>query len=629
MRKFAILLFFCVFAFSQVNVYVPKDFNGTFPKSSRVVKYEKFKKEYLKNGLVVLKSEKLPFIIDNNLTIITPIGEQKNYILSHVPLNKIETLANANLAAKIFFSVFKNGVVYQNASFKQFLNGKVDAYLTHTLYFKPGLYHYDLKRFGVVFNKYYLVSTKKFMDEHPDDVEFINDYLQEKDKVNKFVNVNSIMSYALYKRKKVDFSKILRFNYFDNKFSNRKVYTVYVTGNWPPFVMKKNGKFTGIGIDVWKTVAKKAGIKYKFVQDNVWNDILEKIKEKKADITPVTSMTTKRVKFAIFSKPYMSFPFAIACKKNEKLKTIYDIKSMAVGFNFTAYAMMKERYPVLNYLPTKNVYAAFNLVENSKAQCVVDVLPTVQYLLKKKKYSNMKIFFETPFKFKFQIMLRKDLKFLRSKINTAIDSLNSLQKRRIINKYLKTPQATNETNSKQYFVFVGIIFGLVLAMSFIVLKNFKYKTLSQTDALTGALNRGAIEKILKKTLKKGGSVAFFDIDFFKKVNDTYGHEKGDFVLREIVKLVKSKIREDDYFGRWGGEEFLLILPETSFQNAMKVAEKLRKYIENHNFDGINITASFGVTEMRKDDDVMSLIQRADEMLYNAKNNGRNQVKGTR
>ena len=134
------------------------------------------------------------------------------------------------------------------------------------------------------------------------------------------------------------------------------------------------------------------------------------------------------------------------------------------------------------------------------------------------------------------------------------------------------------------------------------------------------------EEILKaKRYNTPLSIIYFDIDHFKQINDTYGHKKGDFILKEVSKIILQNIRKTDIFGRWGGEEFIIILPFTDLENALILAEKLRKKIEEHDFDGINITISFGVTELKIDDNADTLINRADEALYKAKNKGRNRV----
>ena len=135
----------------------------------------------------------------------------------------------------------------------------------------------------------------------------------------------------------------------------------------------------------------------------------------------------------------------------------------------------------------------------------------------------------------------------------------------------------------------------------------------------------ALDKELNKIKK--GSIIYFDIDFFKKINDKYGHDMGDYVLKEISKLVAENIRSNDIFGRWGGEEFLFILPITPYFNTLKVAEKIRKVVENYNFKGIKVTISLGVSEIIENEQIEYAIKRADEALYEAKKSGRNQVKG--
>jgi polar amino acid transport system substrate-binding protein len=162
----------------------------------------------------------------------------------------------------------------------------------------------------------------------------------------------------------------------------------------------------------------------------------------------------------------------------------------------------------------------------------------------------------------------------------------------------------------------------------VLYKARNYKTISEFDALTRIYNRGTIEKILHKKIKEtDGSIIFFDIDHFKQVNDTYGHEKGDTVLVRLAEIISKNIRKSDFFGRWGGEEFVIVLPNAPFEAAYKIAEKLRKIIEKSDLEGLKVTISAGVTEFKKGENENDVINRVDEALYEAKNNGRNQVKG--
>ncbi len=158
----------------------------------------------------------------------------------------------------------------------------------------------------------------------------------------------------------------------------------------------------------------------------------------------------------------------------------------------------------------------------------------------------------------------------------------------------------------------------------------KLEKLATTDGLTGILNRYAFNKFLEEEIYRAErygtkfSIILFDIDNFKKINDTYGHLTGDEVLKETVNIVKKQIRKSDVFARWGGEEFIILLPNGT--DAVEVAEKIRKTIANSFFIGPEkITVSFGVTSFKEGDTINSIIKRADQALYLAKENGKNRV----
>ncbi len=153
------------------------------------------------------------------------------------------------------------------------------------------------------------------------------------------------------------------------------------------------------------------------------------------------------------------------------------------------------------------------------------------------------------------------------------------------------------------------------------------------DQLTGLYNRQKFNDIFTKEMRRCKryssflSVILFDIDNFKTVNDNYGHEAGDDVLRKIANIISVNLRETDSLVRWGGEEFIVLLPETDLQTASSVAEKLLESLSvlTFNFMPEKITASFGVATLNETDSESSLISRADEMLYKAKRNGKNRV----
>jgi diguanylate cyclase (GGDEF)-like protein len=162
-------------------------------------------------------------------------------------------------------------------------------------------------------------------------------------------------------------------------------------------------------------------------------------------------------------------------------------------------------------------------------------------------------------------------------------------------------------------------------------------TLALTDALTGLGNRRYFDETLRREMartKRNGSplsLVLLDIDFFKKINDVYGHTMGDVVLKELATLILSNLRQCDWIARYGGEEYALILPDTPCLEALKLLERLRVLVERQvfarNHAPLKITVSLGITQYDvKRHTLESLVAEADEALYEAKHHGRNQVR---
>ncbi len=150
------------------------------------------------------------------------------------------------------------------------------------------------------------------------------------------------------------------------------------------------------------------------------------------------------------------------------------------------------------------------------------------------------------------------------------------------------------------------------------------KNQAERDPLTGALNRNGIEAIFTNEIEDL-SLMFIDIDHFKPINDNYGHAIGDEILIAFVKLISENSRSTDFLARWGGEEFLLICPNTKLKEATELAESFRNLLMNHQWvNEIKLTASFGVAQKTKES-VTDFIERADKALYSAKAQGRNRV----
>jgi diguanylate cyclase (GGDEF)-like protein/PAS domain S-box-containing protein len=159
--------------------------------------------------------------------------------------------------------------------------------------------------------------------------------------------------------------------------------------------------------------------------------------------------------------------------------------------------------------------------------------------------------------------------------------------------------------------------------------------LATKDALTNIYNRRYFEELANlkiseiKRYDKDLSLLLFDLDFFKKVNDNYGHNAGDYVLQKVTKITKSNLRSSDILGRYGGEEFIILLPETNVEESYNIAERIRESIYKspieYKNEVIKTTISLGISEYKKNDTFENLVEKADINLYLAKSNGRNKT----
>ena len=195
--------------------------------------------------------------------------------------------------------------------------------------------------------------------------------------------------------------------------------------------------------------------------------------------------------------------------------------------------------------------------------------------------------------------------------------------------------SSNELNAST--LIIVFVFSFLLTAGFIMMVcqrlYYDLKAAANTDVLTRLLNRRAMMHQLEIAMNqfyrsdRAFAIILIDVDFFKRVNDVYGHDGGDMVLVHLAQILQTKMRQIDSASRWGGEEFLILLPDTALEQAKEIAERLRSYVEtNPTPSNIQITISLGIAVIRQHGNSLeSLITAADHALYAAKRNGRNQV----
>jgi len=410
------------------------------------------------------------------------------------------------------------------------------------------------------------------------------------------------------------------------------------TGLWAPFNLVEKGKLVGIGFDYWGLIKKRLGIKSSCQKADSWIEVLDAIRQKKADLTIASQETKERLSYAVFSKPYVSYPLVIATRNN--VGFIHDIelikdKTIVMPRSYATTDILLKHYPDLKITYTTSIDRALAMVEKGEAYATLDILPVIAYKINKSGFYSLKISGSIPESFNVGIMLRKDLEALVPLINRAIDSITQEERNRIHERWIEIHHE-EKVPKKYFYILLGWIVFVILFFSFWLLSlkkeitkkrrtEAKLKRLVGIDSLTNVFNRYMLDTTLDKEIALAKryhtplSIIFFDINKFKDVNDTHGHKIGDLVLKELAKVVQDSIRKSDVLGRWGGDEFLIILVNTTEKDASSLAQNIERVIDQHNFiEQIKIHCTFGITSYREGDDRTSMVKRVDEHFYNMK-----------
>jgi len=420
----------------------------------------------------------------------------------------------------------------------------------------------------------------------------------------------------------------------EKTFINNTHINVITSNTWAPINMMSNNKkeLTGIAIDFWDLIKKRANINSDFKVADNWNHVLKSIEEKEYDITLGTAFDNNKKSYANFTIPYISFPIAFATLYDKRFipdASFLEGKKVAVGENYSSYMIIKKEYPLIDFVQVKDSEEALKLLSAGKVEAVIDILPVIAHLISVNGYYNLKISGTSKHNVDISFMVRKDYSELLSVLNKHIAQLTPEDRNNIIREWLVVKF---DKRIVDYEYLVQILILIALIMVFYIFKqkdlrkyNKQLQELSNTDALTKLYNRRKIDEFLNETKNKKFSLILLDIDHFKEINDIHGHLIGDKVLIEFAKLLKSNVNKNDIIGRWGGEEFLIICKNTTENKATIIAQRLKEIIENHNFEIRKVTASFGVSEAKKELEIKNILANADNALYKAKQGGRNQV----
>lgn len=434
-----------------------------------------------------------------------------------------------------------------------------------------------------------------------------------------------------------------------NKFTTLKM---CIDPDWMPFEKFEGKQHIGMTADYFDLIQKQLPVPIEVVYTRNWNESLQMGKQRKCDIFSLVMPTPERLTYLSFSKPYIQTPVVLVTESTEPfIDNVSLVTDRRIGIvqGYAYGEILRNKYPDMQLIDVDNLESGLDLVNKGELYGLIGTLATVSFHIQKSYIGELKITGKFDEKWELGIGIRNDEPRLVDIFSKIIENLPQNVHQKILNKWVSV---TFESGF-DYKLFTQVITALAIIMLGFFYWNYrlakahkrttaalhalhqaeeKLQLLATTDHLTGIYNRLKLDEIVDteiqrcKRTQRPFSALLIDIDHFKNINDEHGHLVGDEILKEVTQVIQHRLREMDSFGRWGGEEFLIICPETNTEQATNLAETVRETIQNHQFSGEkNITLSIGVTSFKHFDSNTILTSRVDQALYEAKHSGRNCV----
>ncbi|WP_419766338.1 MAG: diguanylate cyclase [Arcobacter sp.] len=416
--------------------------------------------------------------------------------------------------------------------------------------------------------------------------------------------------------------------------------------------LNEKDEHSGMSSDYYNLFEKMLSAKFELVKTKNWNESITFIKQHKCDMLALGMETPQRKKYLNFTSSYLEVPLVVATRVNVPfINNILDLEGERIGIikGDAFVKILRQKYPSLNLIEVTNIKEGLDKVKDGKLFGYIDTLASIGYEFQQNYFGELKIAGKISENLKLSIAVVKEDKTLLTILQKSVNKITNEMHREIFRKWIPIKYQKGVDYALVWEISITAILLIVLiiywnrklmqtnnllkqAKKDIQEKNKELKRLAITDKLTNLYNRRKLDELLHTELnryerfKHPFGVAIIDIDHFKKVNDSFGHQAGDKVLVEISDILKTHIRKTDFVGRFGGEEFVIICPESQEEGVYNLMEIIRKDIEKYDFGKIGkITTSFGVAILKENDTVESILKRADEALYESKNSGRNRV----
>ncbi|WP_395377373.1 diguanylate cyclase [Marinicella sp. W31] len=438
----------------------------------------------------------------------------------------------------------------------------------------------------------------------------------------------------------------------------QKTVTYCIDPDWLPYEGIENGQHVGISSDYIKLLEDISGYHFLLIPTHSWPESLELAHSKRCQLIPMLNQTEERDTFLLFSKAYFFSPKVLVSKKNLSLAQGLDdpnVKTVAVISGYRTIEYLNNAHPNLKQIVVTSEKEGLMAVSEGLVDVFVGSTLSVNNELFKNGLDNLKITGLPELEDELRMGVAFGEEELLRVIDESLTQITIHQHADIFNKWNKI-QVIDNTNYGLIWKIMAVsiamlsllLAGFVSARKYnkklqskntellhlqkeLEISNEELRIQSSRDALTSLYNRHYINQIIENPTHQYASVApmaliVLDLDFFKNINDTFGHTAGDKVLLEVSRLLKRHTDETHILARWGGEEFVIFCKQQNLEDAHRLCERLQESMRNFSFSYVEkLSCSFGVAELLPGESLVNCFTRADAAMYQAKTNGRDRI----
>lgn len=413
-----------------------------------------------------------------------------------------------------------------------------------------------------------------------------------------------------------------------------------VDPDWPPFEqVDAQGQHVGIAADLLHAVAKASGVTLTLLPTANWDESLEASKNGRCQVLSFLNRTPKRDEWLNFTEPLLTDENVFITREEHPFITdlaALSGQTVVLPKGTSVEERLRREFPGLKFMLVDSEAQAFAAVNARRADLTLRSLIVAASTIKRGGWFNLKIAGQLPgYGNQLRMGVVKSQPGLRDQLNLGVAALTPAQRSAIVDKHIQLVVTTG-IDPRPLWALGGVLLTVLLTSAYWIRRlrrvNAELKRVSVTDALTSLQNRTGFEPLYQKELSRSRrhgqalSVVLADIDWFKRINDEWGHPVGDRVLLQMGALLRDSARACDTVFRWGGEEFLILCPETSAGQVLQLAERLRAITQAHDFGlGRPVTLSLGVSTLNAQDEAGHQFEQVDAALYQAKAQGRNRV----